>query len=82
MSQQTFSRDDRVAYSARFLRGICDYSHASASMRGTVTGVKQHPGMKYPTVGIKWDGIDDPPISGALACNLTLVSMIPADAAG
>ena len=74
-----FTTGDRVAYSAKFLRSIGDYSHGSASMRGTVTGVREIRGMKFPIVSIKWDHDSDPLRAGALACNLCKVSQIPAD---
>ena len=34
-----FQIGDRVAYKAAFLRSIMDYSHASASRRGTVVAL-------------------------------------------
>ncbi len=68
-----------MAYSARFLRSIADYSHASASMRGTVTATKRYAGMKFDHVKVEWDGPKDELHSGALACNLTPVSRLAAD---
>lgn len=34
-----FKVGDRVAYRAGFLRSICDYSHESASKRGTIVAM-------------------------------------------
>ncbi len=79
MKTQSFNPGDRVAYSARFLRSIADYSHASASMRGTVQSSKRIPGMKSDFVKIAWDGDSDELRAGALAANLTLVSRLAAN---
>jgi hypothetical protein len=38
--QPPFCIGDRAAYRAAFLRSIADYSHASASKRGTVTALQ------------------------------------------
>lgn len=75
----TFQVGDRVAYAAKFLRSIADYSHQSASMRGTVTAVKQYGGMKFPVVSVKWDNETDELRAGALACNLVKVAQIAAE---
>lgn len=75
-----FKPGDRVAYSARFLRSICDYSHESASKRGTVTGVKTY-GSKCVIVSIDWDEDKDELRAGANAANLVLVSRIAVEAA-
>lgn len=75
----SFQIGDRVAYSAKFLRSVGDYSHESASMRGTVQGVRRIPGMKFDHVKIAWDGDTDELRSGALACNLCKVSQLAAD---
>jgi len=72
----------RVAYSAKFLRQIGDYSHASASMRGTVQSLRPMAHSKNYYVKIKWDHDDDELRAGALSCNLVAVAGIPADAAG
>ena len=78
----TFKKSDRAAYAARFLRSIGDYSHASASMRGTVTSVKLVAGMKSPIVKVAWDNAPADPDAGALACNLVHVTGLAAEAAG
>ncbi len=69
-----------MAYSAKFLRSIGDYSHASASMRGTVQSVRLLSGMKHPLVKIKWDGDDDELRAGALACNLVKLAALASEA--
>ncbi len=75
----TFNVGDRVAYSAKFLRSICDYSHESASKRGTVTKIKNYGSMTH--VGIDWDNDKDELHAGAAACNLVRVSQIAVEAA-
>ncbi len=77
----TLQIGDRVAYSVKFLRGIGDYSHDSASMRGTVTGIREIRGMKFPLVKIAWDTDTDELRAGALACNLVRVQQLAAEAA-
>ena len=71
---------DRVAYSARFLRSICDYSHASASKRGTVTGLKTY-GHGFTVATIKWDNDNDILTGGANARCLVRVKDIATEAA-
>ena len=68
---------DRVAYSAKFLRSICDYSHDSASKRGTVLAVKDYGSMTH--VKIDWDDDKDEMRAGAAACNLVKVAQIAAE---
>lgn len=72
---------DRVAYSAKFLRSIGDYSHQSASMRGTVQGLRPMAHSKNVLVKIKWDNDDDELRAGALSCNLVRVEKIAAESA-
>lgn len=50
---------DRVALSAKFLRSIGDYSHASASKRGTVVSCEGTDSWRL--LGIEWDGDVDGP---------------------
>ena len=52
MAQCRFKIGDKVAMSAAFLRSIGDYSHDSASMRGTVVGLI--PFGARTLVRIKW----------------------------
>ena len=70
----------RVAYSAKFLRSICDYSHASASKRGTVLALRPMAHSKNSFVKIKWDNDDDELRAGALSCNLVCVENIATEA--
>jgi hypothetical protein len=69
---------DRVAYSAKFLRSICDYSHDSASMRGTVTKLTSY-GHSCMIAGIKWDNDNDELRAGANVANLVRVANIAAE---
>lgn len=79
MKNQKLNVGDRVAYSAKFLRSICDYSHESASKRGTVTSLKDYGTMTH--VKIDWDDDKDELRSGAAASNLVRVQNISAEAA-
>ena len=66
MKTTKFEIGDRVAISAKFLRNICDFSHASASQRGVVT----HIGFvtkDRDLVQVQWD---DGHVSKSLDCNL------------
>ena len=78
--KQTLTIGDRVAYSAKFLRSICDYSHASASKRGTVLAIRPLAGSKHAHVKIKWDDDDDELRAGALSCNIVKVQSIASEA--
>lgn len=71
-SVHQFAVGERVAISVTFLRNIADYSHKSASQRGTVTHVA--PVFRDRTlVQVQWD---DGHVSKALDCNLTLASKV------
>lgn len=62
-----FTNGDRVAIAAAFLRSIMDYSHASASQRGTVTHVSPPIHGDRTLVQVQWD---DGHVSKSLNVNL------------
>lgn len=62
-----FEIGQRVAISVVFLRNIADYSHASASQRGTVTHVAPFYNDRA-LVQVQWD---DGHVSKSLNVNLT-----------
>jgi hypothetical protein len=72
---------DRVAYSAKFLRSVADYSHRSASMRGAVLDLRPLPHSANQLVGVKWDNDNDGLRAGALSCNLVSVAQLASEAA-
>jgi hypothetical protein len=66
-----FSIGDRIAYRAAFLRSIGDYSHASASRRGTV--MNAHPSAWPHLLDVQWDDGHASPVN---ASNVLLASRI------
>lgn len=70
----TFSPGDRVAYSAKWLKSMGQFSGPLPALRGTVTSVEPFGGRAL--IGVAWDGP-----AKVLDCNLTLVSRIAIDAA-
>ena len=77
MTTPTFKVGDRIAWSAKFLRSIADYSADSANQLGTVMEIKDY-GLKAPVLKVKWDG-DDRPLEescGVLATNAVLENRI------
>jgi hypothetical protein len=54
-----FKVGDRVAYTAKFLRSICDYSYDSASMRGTVKAIGTKLTNGY-VLEVQWDKYSTP----------------------
>jgi len=55
MMNRQFNDGDRVAISATFLRNICDFSHASASKRGTIAAVGLEVRKGVNLIHIDWD---------------------------
>jgi hypothetical protein len=46
---------DQVVYARRFLRSICDYSHARASRTGKVLRIINDSEFGYPMVELEWE---------------------------
>ena len=67
---QDFAIGDRVAYRAAFLRSIFDYSHDTASRRGTIQAIERlYSRHNMPRViSVLWDDRTQP--SNVLECNL------------
>lgn len=79
----SFKPGDRIAYSAKHLRSIADYSKAAADMRGTVLDVSppvSKSGGHYFTYSRDGDPNGADP-HGGLSCNFCLAARISIDAA-
>lgn len=68
--RKDFAIGDRVAYAARFLRAIGDYSHDSASLRGSIVAIERlYTSHNMPRViSVQWDNV--PHLGHILECNL------------
>jgi hypothetical protein len=54
-----FKVGDRIAYTAKFLRSIGDYSYESASLRGTVLNIGSKLTKGY-VLEVQWDRYSTP----------------------
>ena len=73
-AQDKFPADTRVKWSAKFLRSIADYSHASASREGVIVGPVTSYSPTFHVAPIKWD--DEQDAGGVNCANIIPVSKI------